>query len=76
MESWELGFSTVSQCWDSQYIVAHNFLNIQPIFNPNKVLESWELGLFNCIDSVDIDSIKYIIFCTEYQDLYWQFQYI
>ena len=29
------------------HIFAHNFLNIQPIFNPEKVLESWDLELFN-----------------------------
>ena len=29
------------------HIFAHNFLNIQPIFNPKKVLESWDLDLFN-----------------------------
>ena len=29
------------------HIFAHNFLNIQLIFNPQKVLESWDLGLSN-----------------------------
>ena len=29
------------------HIFAHNFLNIQAIFNPKKVLESWDLDLFN-----------------------------
>ena len=29
------------------HIFAHNFLNIQRIFNPQKVLESWDLGLSN-----------------------------
>ena len=29
------------------HIPAHNFLNIQLIFNPEKVLESWDWGLFN-----------------------------
>ena len=29
------------------HIFAHNFLNIQPIFNPEKVLESWDLELLN-----------------------------
>ena len=34
-------------CRSSQYkthshISAHNFLNIQPIFNPQKILESWD----------------------------------
>ena len=28
-------------------IFAHNFLNIQLIFNPQKVLRSWDLKLFN-----------------------------
>ena len=31
------------------HIFAYNFLNIQPIFNPQKVLESWELDLLNHI---------------------------
>ena len=30
-----------------KHIFAHNFLNIQPIFNLEKVLESWDLELFN-----------------------------
>ena len=30
-----------------KHIFAHNFLNIQPIFNLQKVLESWELDLSN-----------------------------
>ena len=30
-----------------KHIFAHNFLNIQPIFNPEKVLESWDLELYN-----------------------------
>ena len=29
------------------HIFAHSFLNIHPIFNPQKVLESWDLELFN-----------------------------
>ena len=28
------------------HIPAHNFLNVQQIFNPQKVLESWDSGLF------------------------------
>ena len=31
------------------HICAHNFLNFQWIFNPRKVLESWDWGLFNHI---------------------------
>ena len=30
------------------HIFAHNFLNIEWIFNPKKVLESWDLGLSYC----------------------------
>ena len=30
-----------------KHIFAHNFLNIQPIINPQKVLESWHLDLSN-----------------------------
>ena len=37
------------------HIFAHNFLNIQPIFNPWKVLQSWDLELFN-------HSIKYCVY--------------
>ena len=36
------------------HISAYNFLNIQPIFNPKNVLESWDPGLFN-------HTIKYYI---------------
>ena len=36
------------------HIPAHNFLNIQWIFNQQKVLESWDSGLFN-------HTIKYYI---------------
>ena len=32
-----------------KHIFAHNFLNIQAIFNPKKVLESWDLDLSNHI---------------------------
>ena len=45
----------------STYISVHNFLNIQLIFNPKKVLESSESGLFNCIDSVNIASTFWLI---------------
>ena len=30
-----------------KHIFAHNFLNIQPIFNLQKVLETWDLDLLN-----------------------------
>ena len=33
------------------HIIAHNFINIQPIFNPQKVLKSWDLELSNHTNS-------------------------
>ena len=42
-----------------QHIPAHNFLNIQPIFNPQKVLESWDSGLFNhTINNIYVDTVN------------------
>ena len=37
------------------HIFAHNFLNIQPIFNSQKVLRSWDSELFN-------HTIKYCVY--------------
>ena len=48
-------------CWHFHYIFAHNFLNIQLIFNLIEVLESWKLGLFYCVNSVDITSTFLLI---------------
>ena len=40
------------------HIPAHNFLNIQWIFNLQKVLESWDLGLFNhTIYTIYVDTV-------------------
>ena len=47
-------------CWKN---ITHNFLNIQPIFNSQKVLESWDLGLFN-------HTIKCYL-CRRCQRLFW-----
>ena len=68
-------FQLYSQCWHCQYILVHNFLDVQPIFYPFEVLESSQLGLFNCIDSVYMHSIKCIIFCIECHNLYQQCQH-
>ena len=35
------------------HIFVHNFLNIQPIFNPQKVLESWDLEIFKHVKDVE-----------------------
>ena len=40
------------------HVSTHNFLNIQPIFNPQKVLESWDWGLFNhTINTIYVDTV-------------------
>ena len=38
-----------------KHVFAHNFLNIQKIFNPEKVLKSWDIGLSN-------HTIKYCVY--------------
>ena len=41
------------------HIPAHNFLNIQWIFNPQKVLESWDSGLFNhTINTIHVNTVN------------------
>ena len=37
------------------HILVHNFLNIQRIFNPEKVFKSWDIGLSN-------HTIKYCVY--------------
>ena len=40
------------------HIPAYNFLNIQRIFNPQKVLESCDSGLFNhTINTIHVDTV-------------------
>ena len=46
-----------------KHIFAHNFLNIQPIFNPKKVLESWDLELSNHIIQCHV--------CWRSRKLFW-----
>ena len=41
-KGWKIMFYVETR---DKHIYAHNFLNIQPIFNPQKVLESWDLDL-------------------------------
>ena len=45
MNNWSKASKEVQNMY--KHVFAHNFLNIQRIFNPKKVLESWDLGLFN-----------------------------
>ena len=55
------------RCWKKLKMVLHicdyNFLNIQWIFNPKKVLESWESGLSNHTTKCYI--------CRKGQKLFW-----
>ena len=46
-----------------KHILAHNFLNIQVIFNLKKVLESWDLDLSN-------HTIQYYV-CQRGKKLFW-----
>ena len=51
------------------HIPGHNFLNIQWIFNPQKVLESWESGLFNhTINTIYVDTVDTVL--TPHSTLY------
>ena len=55
----------------SKYAVrAHNFLNIQLIFNPQKVLESWDLVLSNHIMLCMLKHVKGV----EGQNNFWPFR--
>ena len=56
---------------DSVNIPSTFLLITSLIFNSIEVLESSQLGLLNCLDSVDIYSNEYIIFCTEYQVVFY-----
>ena len=41
------------------HISPYNFLNIQPIFNSQKVLQSWDWGLFNhTINTIYVDTVN------------------
>ena len=56
-----VSFHLYQQYQHCQYILAHNILNIQPIFKLFEVLECSESGLFNCINSVNIVSTFRVI---------------
>ena len=50
---------TVDTLKTHPHIPAHNFLNIQCIFNLQKVLESWDSGLFNhTINTIYVDTVN------------------
>ena len=48
------------------HIFAHNFLNIQPIFNPKKVLESWDLGLMYVEDVKGWNDLQHLWHASTY----------
>ena len=59
------------------HIFAYIFLNIQPIFNPKKVLKNWDLGLSNhtikcyvCWSMLEVLMVK-ITFNTSDIDSIW-----
>ena len=58
-------------CWykTHPHISAHNFLNIQPIFNLQKVMESWDWGLCNQILYMSTLLIQVMAFYTKYNTL-------
>ena len=42
-----MSIQSIQNAYTCTHVSAHNFLNIQWIFNPKKVLECWESGLSN-----------------------------
>ena len=42
-----MSIQSIQNAYTCTHVSAHNFLNIQRIFNPKKVLECWESGLSN-----------------------------
>ena len=53
-----LSMLTLSIQNTSTHLLPHNFLNIQPIFNLQKVLESWDWGLFNhTINTIYVNTV-------------------
>ena len=60
------------------HIFAYNFLNIQPIFNPQKVLESWDLGLSNhtikyyvCRSMSEVSKVKITFDTSDIDSIWW-----
>ena len=46
-KSYPMSRQSIQNAYRCTHVSAHNFLNIQRIFNPKKVLECWESGLSN-----------------------------
>ena len=62
-ELWKLSLLCIKWPLAPQYkthlhVSTHNFLNIQLIFNPQKVLEIWDWGIFNhTINAIYVDTV-------------------
>ena len=58
-------------------IFTHNFLNIQLIFNPKKVLESWDLDLSNhtkcyvCQRDQKLFRLSTLLTCFDIHNIWW-----
>ena len=60
------------------HIFTYNFLNIQPIFNLQKVLESWHLGLSNhsikyyvCQSMLEMSKVKITFDTSDIDSIWW-----
>ena len=62
---------------EDTHIFTHNFLNIQWIFNPQKVLESWDLGLSNhikcyvCQSMSEVSKVKITFDTSDIDSIWW-----
>ena len=60
------------------HIFAYNFRNIQLIFNPKKVLKSWDLGLSNhtiqcyvCCSMSEVLKVKITFDTSDIDSIWW-----
>ena len=60
------------------HIFAYNFLDIQPIFNPQKVLESWDLELSNhtikyyvCQSMLEVSKVEITFDTSDIDTIWW-----
>ena len=59
-------------------IFTYNFLNIQPIFNPQKVLESWDLGFsshtikyYVCRSMSEVSKVEKTFNTSDIDNIWW-----
>ena len=60
------------------HIFTYNFLNIQPIFNPQKFLESWDLGLsshsikyYVCRSMSEVSKVEITFDTSDIDSIWW-----